>query len=129
VYAVGDVQGVYAAPSRLHWKRADSLAEKLKLAEVLVTEPVGPALISVSGLIRSGVVPGSRGAKPMPAWSSPPNRAPSLPTQSPRGVAIRTIVPWLRDFSGFQDSALPVVGWMAAMPGRHRAPGPSVLQP
>ena len=52
------------------------------MADDEATEPDGPAVIDVLGLVVSGVGPRFSGAKPIPAWSSPPNRVPSLPTQS-----------------------------------------------
>ena len=126
---MGDVHGANAAPSRLHWKFDGSLAEKLKVADVSVTEPDGPALMTVSGRVVSGVGPGSSGAKPMPACSSRPNMVPSLPTQRPCGVANSAIVPWKRDFVGFHGRAFPVTGSMAPMPGRLTAPAPAESRP
>jgi hypothetical protein len=51
-YALGDVQVLKADPSRLHAKVEPVIvAEKLKLAEVVLTEPEGPAVIVVSTLV------------------------------------------------------------------------------
>ena len=50
LYAVGDVQDVKGAPSRLQAKVDPPIVEvKLKLAEVVVTVPEGPAVMLVSG--------------------------------------------------------------------------------
>ena len=47
---MGDVQALKAAPSKLQVKvDPPTVAVKLKLAEVLDTVPVGPAVIVVSG--------------------------------------------------------------------------------
>ena len=49
---MGDVQVPKADPSRLHAKVEPVIvAEKLKLAEVVLTEPEGPAVIVVSTLV------------------------------------------------------------------------------
>lgn len=51
-YALGEVQVLKAAPSRLHAKvEPVTVAVKLKLAEVVFTEPEGPAVIVVSTLV------------------------------------------------------------------------------
>ena len=47
---MGEVQALKAAPSRLQANvEPDSVAVKLKLADVVVTEPEGPTVIVVSG--------------------------------------------------------------------------------
>jgi hypothetical protein len=115
-------------PSRRHWNVDGSLAEKVKLAEVSVTEPDGPESRNVSGGVVSAE-PAFSGAKPIPLWSSPPNRVPSLPTQSPVGVAYRAVTPLLREWVGFQARAMPVTGSMAPTPGRSTAPGPAESLP
>ena len=108
---------------------AGSVAVKLNVADVAVTEPDGPVVIDVLGRVVSGVGPRSSGAKPIPAWSSPPNRVPSLPTQSPRGVANRTIVPWLRDFVGFQLVPSRSPGRWRRCPGGRPHPDPRSPRP
>ena len=106
-----------------------SVAEKLKVADVSITEPDGPESMNVFGRVVSGVGPGSSGAKPIPAWSSRPNMEPSLPTHSPCGVASRTMVPCSRDLVGFHGRAMPVTGLIAPMPGRETAPAPAESLP
>jgi len=50
VYGFGELQAVKAAPSRLQVKVDPAIvAVKLKLAEVELTDPVGPEVIVVSG--------------------------------------------------------------------------------
>ena len=48
------MQPLKAAPSRLHWKTANSLAEKEKLANEDATVPVGPDVMVVTGGVVSG---------------------------------------------------------------------------
>lgn len=51
-YALGEVQALKAAPSRLHAKVEPVIvAVKLKLAEVVFTAPDGPAVIVVSTVV------------------------------------------------------------------------------
>jgi hypothetical protein len=55
VKLLGDAQDEKTASSRLHWKlEPDSVEEKLKVAEVLTTVPVGPSVMFVSGGVVSG---------------------------------------------------------------------------
>ena len=48
------MHGANAAPSRLHWNVPGSVDEKLKVADVAVTEPDGPETMDVSGGVVSG---------------------------------------------------------------------------
>ena len=48
------MHGAKAAPSRLHWNVPGSVDEKVKVADVSVTEPDGPESMTVSGGVVSG---------------------------------------------------------------------------
>ena len=58
LYCFGEVQLLKGAPSRLHSKvEPDSLEENPKAASVLLTVPVGPEVMVVSGGVLSVDIP------------------------------------------------------------------------
>ncbi len=53
-YSLGEAHGAYALLSRLHWKvEFASGEEKVKIADLVLTVPEGPELITVSGSVAS----------------------------------------------------------------------------
>ena len=62
-------------------------------------------------------------------WNSCPIRSVSEPTQRPWLVASMSWTPTPRVRVGFQDHAIPLTAFRAAMPGRGTAPWAGTLAP